>query len=282
VLALLWCEACSNDFRPAISVAVAYELAHASALVQDDIIDCSDKRRGRESIVKKYGLQNAILASDLLLFNVPKMLARYDYLETKKMARLFDLVGEACRGATWGEFLDLEMAKRQAISESDYEEMISSKTATLLSCPSASGAIVGGSDGLVEPAHLFGKWLGMAYQVHDDILDVFASEEILGKPIFTDFKGGKKNLVLIHALSKCSQREGDFLRSLLNRTVRGYDKEEISEARSIFESYNSLAYAQFRAEQYVTQAQNILAAIPDSKAKERLLELSEYLSNRSH
>ncbi|MHB1908037.1 MAG: polyprenyl synthetase family protein [Nitrososphaerales archaeon] len=101
-------------------------------------------RRGTKSIVSKYGLSNAILASDLLLFNVPKMIAKYDdRLESSKLSKLFDLVGEACRAATWGEFLDLEMARRaDNVSELQYEEMVRSKTASVLSAPSASGAIV--------------------------------------------------------------------------------------------------------------------------------------------
>jgi geranylgeranyl diphosphate synthase, type I len=283
ILALLWCEAYCGDFARAMPVAVAYELAHASALVQDDIIDSSDKRRGGPSIVSRYGLSNAILASDLLLFNVPKMLSKYESLESKRIARLFDLVGEACRGATWGEFLDLEMAKKEEISEEEYEHMIVSKTSSLLASPSASGAIVGGAnDQGIEMALHFGKWLGMAYQVGDDVLDVFGNEDTLGKPIFTDFRGGKKNVMLIHCMNHCSEQEREFLLSLLNRENGEYGEQEVRRARTIFEALGSVDYAKARVAHYLNRANHTLEGVRDCRAKIRLAELSSYLSQRSY
>jgi geranylgeranyl pyrophosphate synthase len=280
VLGLLWCEMFSGDYRPAIPAAVAYELAHASALVQDDIIDSSEMRRGTKSIVSKYGLSQAILASDLLLFNVPKLIARYDTLESRRLAKLFDLVGEACRGATWGEFLDLEMAKSEMVSEVEYEGMIRSKTATLLSAPCASGAIIGGApeEGSML-AYRFGECLGMAYQIQDDTLDLVGSEEALGKPVFNDVRAGKKNIVLIHCLSRCSGEERDFLASLFNRSGE-YAEREKSMARDILQRHGSVSYARSRALHYVEQAKRVLGMAKECKAKSSMLELSDYLSER--
>jgi geranylgeranyl pyrophosphate synthase len=167
-LALLWCEVFSGDYRPAIPLAVAYELAHASAIVREDIIVHSDVRRGRTSIVAKHGLSITILASDLLLFNVPKMVAKYNNLESRRLARIFDLLGEACRATTWGEFLGLETARKEEGMETYYEEMIRLKTSTLLSGPCASGALVGGaSDEQASLASRFGEALGIVYQFQE-------------------------------------------------------------------------------------------------------------------
>ena len=235
VLALLWCELFSDDYGAAVPAAIAYELAHASALVQDDVLDASDMRRGENSIVAKYGLSNAILASDLLLFYVPKLIAKYYALESRKLSKLFDLLGEACRAATWGEFLDMEIALRNSndLSELDYEEMIRSKTSALLAAPCASGAIIGGApEEGVTLAYKFGEWIGMAYQVQDDTLDLMGDKETLGKPIFTDLRTGKKNIVLIHCLNHCSEEERKFLASLVNRNGE-YDQDEITRARQI-------------------------------------------------
>lgn len=279
-LALLWCEAFSGDYRPAVPLAVAYELAHASALIQDDIIDCSDRRRGRESIVAKYGLPNAILASDLLLFNVPKMVATYDNLESRRLAKLFDLVGEACRATTWGEFLDLEMALGKGGAEQDYEEMIRLKTSTLLSAPCASGVMVGG--GTEEQASLagrFGEALGMAYQVQDDTLDLVGDESTLGKPLFTDLRGGKRSIVLIHCADHSSSEDRRFIFSLLNRTGP-YSGEEVSKLRRLIEEHGSLRYAQERVSRYTAKAKDVLVSIPESRAKRLLLELTDYLAAR--
>ena len=282
VLALLMCELFSGDYKPAIPAAVAYELAHASALIQDDIIDSSEMR-GTKSIVSKYGLSNAILASDLLLFNVPKMIAKYDdRLESSKLSKLFDMVGEACRAATWGEFLDLEMARSadDDVSELEYEEMIRSKTASLLAAPSASGAIIGLATGEeMMLAYNFGECLGMAYQVNDDALDLFGDEQTLGKPIFTDVREGKKSLILIHCLNHCSQDERQFLLSLLNRKGE-YDEEEVAKTRAILETRGSIRYARARSAQYVKEAKRLVNTMPNSKARGSLLELADYLSER--
>ena len=279
-LALLWCEVFSGDYRPAVPLAAAYELAHASALVQDDIIDHSDMRRGTESVVAKYGLSDAILASDLLLFNVPRMVAKYGNLESGRLARIFDLVGEACRATTWGEFLDLEMARGTEGTEQDYEEMIRLKTSTLLSAPCASGAMVGGaSDEQSSLASRFGEALGMAYQVQDDTLDLIGDESALGKPVFTDLRGGKKSIVLIHCASHCSNDDRRFILSLLNRSGP-YSRDEISRLRGLLEKHGSVDYARKRVLRYTRAAKDALGSVPESRAKSLLLELTDYLAVR--
>ncbi len=280
VLALLWCEIFCGDYRPAIPIAGAFELAHASALVQDDIIDNSNMRRGRSSIVAKYGLPNAILASNLLLFYVPKMVASYSALDSGRLSKLFDLVGEACRATTWGEYLDLEMAEREEFSEAEYEEMIRLKTSTLLSAPSASGALVGGAtDHQVALASRFGELLGMAYQIQDDTLDLIGDERILGKPIFTDLRGGKKSFVLVHCLRRCTEKERDFVQGLVNR-VGPYDDGEVTRLRSLLEERGSIAYAHERAQHFVNESKEVLSEVPSCGARTSLMELSDYLAVR--
>ena len=289
MLALLWCEAFSGDYGRGIPVAVAYELAHTTALIQDDIIDHSDLRRGKESTVAKYGLSNAVLASDLLLFHVPKMVAKYSDLNSERLCWLFDLVGESCRRTTWGESLDLEMAavavgKNDDDSfEKEYEEMIRLKTASLLGAPSASGAIVGGaSKEEVKAAYCFGECLGMAYQIQDDLLDLMGDEGALGKPVFTDVKGGKKNVVLIHALKRCSEEERSFLVNLLGRE-EPYSESEIQRARKMFSESGSVEYADTKVVRYVDEARKVLGTILNAQkpsALQHLFELSDYLSKR--
>jgi geranylgeranyl pyrophosphate synthase len=282
VLALLMCELFSGDYGPAVPIAVAYELAHASALIQDDIIDSSNMRRGGSSIVSKYGLSNAILTSDFLLFNVPKIMASYgDTLESSKLAKLFDLLGEACRGATWGEFLDLDLSRESRVSELEYENMIKSKTASLIAAPAASGAIIGGaSEGDCAIAYKFGELLGMAYQVHDDALDLFGDERAIGKPIFTDLRSGKKNLILIHCLNHCTDEEERFLNTLVGR-IGGYDKEEIIRSRFILQKYGSLNYSKSRSVKFVDEAKELFTKFPSySETRNSLLALTDYLSER--
>lgn len=279
VLALLWCEVFSGSYEPAIPMAVAYELAHSAALVEDDVIDQSDTRRGNESIVHKYGLSHAILASNMLLFNVPKMVSRYRDMDSERLCRLFDLVGECCRATTMGEFLDFQMAQREDVSEEEYEDMIRLKTAALLAAPSASGAIVGGaSDGEVDTAYRFGERLGMAYQIRDDLLDIIGDQEVLGKPVFTDVKSGKKSIVLIHALSKCSDGEKSYIESLFNK--KSISEDEIKRVKRIVFKYGSADYCEKKAARCVESARKLLEPIRPCEARTALLGLCDFISER--
>jgi len=279
-LALLWCEAYSGEYKPAVPLAAAYELAHASALVQDDIIDHSETRRGAKSIAAKYGLTTAILASDLLLFNVPREVAKYQNMDNRRLARIFDLVGEACRATTWGEFLDMEMAGGTEGTEKDYENMIRLKTSTLLSAPCVSGALVGGaSEEQGALAGRFGEELGMAYQIQDDALDLVGDETTLGKPVLTDLRGGKKSVILLHCLNHCSGDGRKFILGLLNRSGP-YRDDEVARLRSLIEENGSLEYAKGRVMLYTDRAREILGSAPETTARSRLLELTGYLASR--
>lgn len=283
-LALLWCEAVSDGYEAAVPVAVAYEMAHAAALVQDDILDESGFRRGEKSIVGKYGLRLAILASNFLLAQVPRQVAEYASLDSEgqTLRRLFDLLGESFGAAVLGESLDLEMTRREDVSQSDYEYMVKLKTGALVAASSASGVIVGGGidrDATVKAAYSYGEWLGMAYQVHDDLLDLVGDEETLGKPVFADIRGGKKNVVLIHALEESSEDDRIFLRKLIGKKTE-YDDSEIRRVRDIVSKHNSVAYAQGVAFGYAENARRLLETVDAGEIKDKLLELSDYLTSR--
>lgn len=286
VLALLWCEAVSGGYERAVPVAVAYEMAHAAALVQDDILDDSGYRRGEKSIVGKHGLRLAILASNMLLAQVPREIAEYGSLDAsgKTLKRLFDLLGDSFGASILGESLDLEMSQREKVSQSDYEYMIKLKTGALIAASSASGVIVGGgadAEQTVKTAYDFGEWLGMAYQVHDDVLDIVGDAVSLGKPVFADIRGGKKNIVLIHALERCSEDDRSFLRQLLD--IRdGFDESQIARAREILSLHGSVEFAQGVAAAYAENARRLVEAAELGGTKDKLLELSDYLASRKY
>jgi geranylgeranyl diphosphate synthase type I len=285
VLALLWCEAVSGGYEVAVPVAVAYELAHAAALVQDDILDDSGFRRGERSIVGKHGLRSAILASNMLLAQVPREIAGYGSLSSggETLRMLFDLLGESFGAAVLGEFLDLEMAARDSASQSDYEYMIKMKTGALVGASSASGVVVGGGidqKATVKTAYEFGEWLGMAYQVHDDLLDIIGDEETLGKAVFTDIRGGKKNIVLIHAMERSSEDGRLLLRELLGK--ERFEASEVRRVRDLLSQTRSVEYAQDVAASYAENARKLLETADVGATRDKLLELSDYLSSRKY
>jgi len=286
VLALLWCEAVSGDYEVALPLSVAYELAHAAALVQDDIVDNSDLRRGEKSIVSRYGLRSAILASNLLLAQVPREIAEYGARDPsgETLKKLFELLGESYGATVLGEFLDLEMAGSDGADEKQYESMIKLKTGALVGASSASGVIVGGGlrrEELVSAAYSFGEYLGMAYQVQDDLLDIVGDEKVLGKPVFSDIKSGKKNVVVIHAFERCRDDDRRFLARLLG-SGDAIEEAQVREARKIFAEYDSIDYARRVALKYVEQAQKIVDAAQLGPNRSKLIELSEYLAERNY
>lgn len=125
----------------------------------------------------------------------------------------------------------------------------------------------------------FGEALGMAYQVQDDTLDLIGDELALGKPVFTDLRGGKMSIVLIHCASRCSVDDRKFIFSLLNRSGP-YTKDEISRLRGLIEVHGSLDYARERVLRYTRKAKGVLDSVPESRVRSFLLELTDYLATR--
>lgn len=286
VLSLLWCEAVSGAAETGLPVAVAYELAHAAALVQDDILDNSGMRRGERSIVGKYGLQSAMLASNMLLAQVPRVIADYGSQESggEVLRKLFELLGDSFGSTIMGEFIDLGMAEKPVAKEGDYEYMIRLKTGALIGASSASGAIVGGAlkdDALLNSAYSSGEWLGMAYQVQDDLLDIMGDEKVLGKPIFADIRGGKKNLVLIHAFENSGRADRSFLTGLLTRKDLAADWE-VEKVKAMISATGSVDYSRRVAAGYAENARRAIEGIKMGGAREKVLELSEYLVSRKY
>jgi geranylgeranyl pyrophosphate synthase len=286
VLALLWCEGVSGDGRTAIPVAVAYELAHAAALVQDDILDNSETRRGEQSIVRKHGLRSAMLASNMLLAQVPRVISEYGVGDSggEVLGKLFDLLGDSFGATIMGEFLDLEMAERDLAEQGDYEYMIRMKTGALIGASSASGVVVGGGlhdEKLLNAAYSSGEWLGMAYQVQDDLLDIMGDERTLGKPVFADIRGGKKNAVLIHVIEKSSEEDRAFLRELLRK--RGaFTEPEVARVRDLLLEHDSVEYARCLATGYAENAKRVVETAATGDVRSKLMELSDYLVSRKY
>lgn len=286
VLALLWCEAISGDYAAAVPVAVAYELAHAAALVQDDILDDSEMRRGSQSIVKKHGLRSAMLASNALLAQVPRVISEYGLHDSggQILRKLFELLGDSFGSTIMGEFLDLEMAEKEIVEQEDYEYMIRMKTGALIGASSASGVVVGGGlhdDKLLDIAFSSGEWLGMAYQVRDDLLDIMSDEQTLGKPVFADIKGGKKNAVLIHAMSKSSEDDRRFLRALPHRNGQ-FSEAEIDRVRDLLVRHGSVEYVRDLSALYAQNSLKLVETVEIGDTRRKLAELSEYLVSRKY
>jgi len=284
ILCVLWCEALSGDFRPAVPIAAAYEFAHTAALVEDDVIDGSQSKLGKETVPIRYGVPKAVLLSNNLLFHSPTLIARYskDGEDPLVVAKLLELLGGCGRLAAKGEFMDLEIAKQPVVTESQYLEMVEMKTGALIGASSASGALIGCrrvENKVIDAAYTFGESLGIAYQIRDDLQDYFGAEIVTGKTAFRDLKNGKKSLPLIHCLKFASEDERIFINSFIADT-NAIDRSSEERIRAILSKYGSDDYCREAALKFVDRAKSALSVIKeDSRAKKRLFEVVEYLSS---
>ncbi len=282
IMALLWCEAISGNYRPAGPIALAYEFAHTAALVQDDLIDNSVRRRGSPTIHTRYGLATGVLASNLLLFEIPHLIANYldEGFTRPQIRKILTIIGDACRLTTLGEYLDLQLAGKDEVTVRQYLEMARMKTGALLAAPCACGAIVGGgSEENVASAFAFGEKIGVAYQIRDDVSDVFATENGDNEPLFNDLRNSKKNFIVIHALRHASTAGRSFIRGVLGKEK--LTQSDMKQIQEIGLKTRSVEEAKDLATQIAGQAKSCLDSLKPSTASKKLLKLVDYVQTIS-
>jgi len=282
VVSLLMCEVFCGDYSPALPIALTFELAHTASLVQDDIIDRSDKRRGKPSIYARFGIEKAILTSDMLIFEIFNQLAEYQRwnLSTKRIFTLLKLIGDSSQATTAGEDIQMNMTEKAMVTEQEYFEMVRKKTGALIAAPAASGAIVGGaSEEGIDLAYTFGLKLGIAFQLQDDILDVLGNPKKIGKPIFKDLENNDKNIVIIHAMINASNPDRKYLVGLENKGP--ISPEDAEKARQILLKTGSIDYVMKLTAENYNASRTTLRKLKSCPARHRLLEITHMLSNRA-
>jgi geranylgeranyl pyrophosphate synthase len=278
ILALLACEAISGSYHQAMPIAAAYESLHSAALVQDDIIDGSNTRRNEPSLVAREGVPRAILVSDILIFEVLRQLAKY-HTESISKERLCDLAAVIYRSLTatvHGEMLDISLGRKATVRLDEYLEMVRCKTGALLAGSAKCGAIVGsGSAEQIEILADFGEKQGTAFQIIDDVLDIFGEQKVIRKPIFMDIKNRRVNVVVLHYLQNSdSLSERKFIETLFGK--QRFSREDIDKAREILMSIGSADFAGSLACEIINQAKRRLKGLPESPAKSKLLNFEAY------
>lgn len=203
IMVLLCTAACGADWQRALPAAAAVELVHNFSLVHDDIQDNSDKRRGRPTTWVKVGSPMAINVGDALfvLSNQAIIDLKKDYLPDV-VVRAAEILHNTCLELTRGQFLDMSYEERTDLGIDDYWPMVAGKTAALLSACCHIGALLGGADDAKQEAYRsFGHFLGLAFQVQDDILGIWGNEAVIGKSAASDLVEGKNSLPVLAGLS---------------------------------------------------------------------------------
>jgi geranylgeranyl diphosphate synthase type I len=253
-LCLLSCQAVGGDVSQAMPAAVAVELIHNFSLIHDDIEDASDERHHRPTVWKLWGQSQAINAGDAMftLAYLALLKLRDKGINDEKIASSTKMLSLACLELCKGQYLDVKYENRLDITIDDYLDMAAKKTAALFAVSTSLGAYLGSEDSkLVDFFHLFGKELGVAYQIFDDILGIWGTEESVGKSA-SDIAQRKKTLPVVYGLQNSEGEARKRLEKFYSqKSIKG---EDIAEVLKILDRLGARDYAEDLAEQYYYKA----------------------------
>ena len=278
VLALMASEMFCDDYKPAIHAALAVELFHNFSLVHDDIMDEAPLRRGKETVHTKWNTNIAILSGDAILIEAYKQLGHYS---PEKLAPLFNLFNqtaiEVCEGQQW----DMDFETEETVAIESYIKMIAYKTAVLLGCSLKMGAIIGNASASdADDLYEFGLNLGIAFQIQDDILDVYADQNKFGKQVGGDILANKKTYLLLNAIADANADQKKRLNELL---VEKDATVKVNGVKALYAELNIREKATHKMNEYHEIAMNNLAHIALSEEKKMpLRQLAHFLLGREH
>ena len=272
LLLLLSSKALGCEAQSRISLGAVVEMLHTATLVHDDIIDEADTRRGRPSSNTTWGNAKCVLAGDWLY-----MQAFATALEERNF-RVLDLLISLTQQMVEGELLQMQKLGH-LINEEEYFDLIFRKTACLFKVSMQLGAaITPGSESQEETLGEYGRNLGLAFQIVDDVLDLTASEEVLGKPVASDLREGKATLAVIHALERGTGADREAIRTVL--ADRDFTRVSHPQILEILNRHGSIEYAMDTACAYAEAARLSIADLIESDAKRALLWVPGFVTSR--
>ena len=268
VLVVLSSRLCGRDDDELYLLASAFEYLHTATLIHDDVIDHAENRRGKESVVKKYGMAAAILAGDWLH-------ARSMYLIGKLAGQKgLDVFCAATQSMVDGEFLQLRYAADPTVTEEQYFSVVLRKTARLISATCEIGALYGNANPTQQKALArYGEKIGIAFQVIDDLLDYLGDEQATGKLVGNDFIEGKMTLPLIHALAHASGSDKAELMKAVKSITR--DSAGCAKARQLMHAADSFPFSRQRAWQEIEKGVAALSCFDNRQHQESLAVLEQ-------
>jgi geranylgeranyl diphosphate synthase type II len=277
VLTLLACEAVGGKTKDALHAAAGIEILHNFTLVHDDIMDNAPSRRGRASVHTKWDENVAILVGDELLALAYRALLRTRSERIQQIAKVFtEGVVEVCEGQGY----DKEFETRTNVTVDDYLLMIRKKTGKMVSVAAEVGALIGrGSQKEVRALRNYGYFVGRAFQLQDDLLDIVADENELGKAVGGDIVEGKRTVLLLEALRRARGRDRARLQAVLQK--RGITKAHIADVRSIYQRTGVLESTRRRVVQDTARAQQEVRTLSPTPARAMLLWFTEMLLHRT-
>ncbi|ACL32482.1 octaprenyl diphosphate synthase [Glaesserella parasuis] len=257
-----------------ITCAAFVEFIHTATLLHDDVVDESDMRRGRETANARFGNAASVLVGDFIYTRAFQMMASLCSLD------VLQVMSDATNVIAEGEVQQLMNVNNPETTEANYMQVIYSKTARLFEAASQCSAIVSGADqATVIAMRDYGRYLGTAFQLVDDILDYSANAEQLGKNIGDDLAEGKPTLPLLHAMRSGNLQQAALIREAIEQ---GGKREALDEILAIMAEHKSLDYTMERAKQEAQKAVDAIAILPESEYKQALISLAYLSVDRSY
>jgi geranylgeranyl diphosphate synthase type II len=274
-LVLISTDLFSGDVLKAMPAALAIETFHNFTLIHDDIMDNAPLRRGKQTVHEKWGTNNAILSGDVMMVEANKQLAQVDSSVLKDVLNTFNATAQ---GVCEGQQLDMEFETRVDVSIPEYIDMIRLKTAVLVGGAMKLGAIIANAS--AESANLiheFGERLGIAFQLQDDILDVYGDPEKFGKQVGGDIISNKKTFLLLSLQQQLSTTDQQLLNAqLINETD--------TKVKNVTDLYNQYQIKEMATDEMQRHLNDAFAALEKidvpAERKRQLIQLANELMNR--
>jgi octaprenyl-diphosphate synthase len=271
-LLLLSAKLLNYSGQGAVKLGAVVEMIHTATLVHDDIIDEAQTRRGRPAANTQWGNAKCVLAGDWLYMQAFKVALQ------ERNFQILDTLIDLTQAMVEGELLQIERLGK-TITVDEHFELIYRKTACLFSVCMKLGAILAGaSESDQNRLAEYGRNLGMAFQIVDDVLDLTASEEVLGKPVASDLREGKATMAVLHALQHSDEAERAMITSVLNNG--GFNGVRPVDIVTILRRHGSIDAAHTRAVEFSNRAREAICTFPDSEIKRVLLWVAEFVVER--
>jgi len=250
------------------------EMIHTASLIHDDIIDESDKRRGKDTVHTRWGPNITVLLGDYIYINTIGSSLNTANLEITKT------LIQASAQMIEGELNEYYLSGNLEITEEDYLDILNKKTASLFSaCCQIGGRLAGAQEKFISMLGEFGINFGMSFQLIDDLLDYSGDPESLGKPVLSDLKEGRVTLPLIYTFNNDGHENQKSISELFNQ--KDFSKLSLKKIIDIVESNGALEYTFQKAKDFSISARNILKHFPESAFRESLARISDYILYRN-
>ena len=272
-----------EDTEKILPQAVALETYHNFTLLHDDLMDNADMRRGFQTVHKKWDSNTAILSGDAMLITAYKLFTENIYgFQPESQAKALKTFNDATLGVCDGQQYDVDFENRNDVREEEYMEMIRLKTSLLLACALKIGAeLAGANDSDAENLYKFGEKIGLAFQLQDDLLDVYGDPAVFGKKIGGDILCNKKTFMLINALQLADNKQKEALQNWIN--AKEYlPEEKIKGVTEIYDQINIKELCNNKIVQLFNDALNDLSRVNIEDAKKQpLIDFANWLMTRN-